>query len=222
MAEDVILLAGTTVEHQTTGGAWKLIPSLTSIGEMGEMSEPKEKTTLADRMKKYGSGLRDAPDKTLQGQYVPKQESGDEYYADYMLQQEFLTRCKNEEEFNMRVNHPDGEVTGFTFKALGFKFPDNNQEEWKLWEVGGKQNGRPIYSVSVTAGPVSASPVQAVLTVSPASLNAAEMGTVTWTSSDVAKATVSASGLITKVAAGSVVISAEVRGVKGSATVVVS
>lgn len=221
--EDVILLAGTLVEHEVAG-VWKLIPSLTNIGETGEMSEPKEKTNLANRIKRYGSGLRDAPDKTLQGQYIPKQEIADPHYADYVLQQEFLTRCKNEEEFNMRIKWPDGEVTGFLFKSLGFKFPEGNQEEWKLWEVGGKQNSRPVYSVTVAGSTaLSSTPIQLTVAVTPVNLTPVEYGGVKWSSSDVTKATVNATtGLVTRVAAGSVTISAEVRGVTGSLAVTVS
>jgi hypothetical protein len=222
MAEDVTLLAGTIVEHETAPGVWAVAPSLTSIGETGEMSEPKEKTTLADRIKRYGSGLRDAPDKTLQGQYIPVQQSGDENYANYVLQQAFIQRCRNEEEFNMRIKWPDNTVAGFLFKSFGFKITDGTQEDWKMWEVAGKQNSRPVWTVTVT-GPatVAATPIQLSITTVP-SLNAAEIGTVTWKSSDTASATVSASGLVTKVGTGAVTITAEVRGVVGSLAVTVS
>lgn len=222
MAEDVILLAGTIVKHETAPGVWAIAPSLTSIGETGEMSEPKEKTNLANRIKRYGSGLRDAPDKTIQGQYIPKQESGDEHYADYVLQQAFIKRCRNEEEFNMRIEWPDGEITGFLFKSLGFKFTEGTQEDWKMWEVAGKQNSRPVYAVTVSGPATVTTTSQLTVATIPEGLTAAEMGTVTWTSSDPLKATVSTSGLVTKVAAGTVNIVAEVRGVVGSLAVTVS
>ena len=80
---DVILIAGTIVEHKTVAGEWKRAPRLTAIGAIGEQAEPKEKTTLEDTIRKYDSGLRDAPDKNLTGQYIPVKESGDEYYDDY-------------------------------------------------------------------------------------------------------------------------------------------
>jgi hypothetical protein len=223
MAEDVILNAGTTVEHQLADGTWKRIPKVTVLGAVGEQSEPKEKTTLEDKIKKYGSGLRDAPDKNMQGNYIPVQAIGDDHYDDYLLQQEFITRCRNEEEFNVRVKWSDGEITGFLFKALGFQFNDGNQEEWKMWTVNGKQNSRVVYGVTV-AGPttVSASPIQLTVTVVPTGLAAADYGVVKWTSSDVTKATVSAAGLVTKVATGSVTITADVRGVTDTHVVTVS
>ncbi len=221
MAEDVTLLAGTVVEHETAPGVWAVAPSLTSIGETGEMSEPKEKTTLADRMKRYGSGLRDAPDKTLQGQYIPAQQVGGEYYDEYVLQQAFIQRCRNEEEFNMRVKWPDNTVAGFLFKSFGFKITDGTQEDWKMWEVAGKQNSRPVWTVTVNGTAAITTSSQLSIETVPL-LNAAEIGTVTWKSSDTAKATVSASGLVTKVGTGAVTITAEVRGVVGSLAVTVS
>lgn len=222
MSEDVILNAGTTVEHQIANGSWKRIPKVTVLGAVGEQSEPKEKTTLEDRIKKYGSGLRDAPDKNMQGNYIPVQESGDEYYDDYLLQQEFITRARNEEEFNVRVNWSDGEVTGFLFKALGFQFNDGNQEEWKMWTVNGKQNSRVIYGVTVSGAATVAAAATTQLSADWIPANVVETGEVTWTSSNESTATVSESGLVTGVAAGTVIITAEIRGVVGSLEVTVT
>lgn len=224
MSEDVILIAGTTVEHQLANGTWKRAPRLTSIGVVGEMSEPKEKTTLEDTSKVYGSGLQDAADKTFNGQYIPPQEMADQYYDDYLLQQEFITRCRNKEEFNMRVNWPDGEVSGFLVKTLGFQFTEMTQEDWKMFTVNGKQNSTVIYGVSLsgTATVAVAGTTQLSYATVPAVMTDKQRGTVTWTSSDVTKATVDDNGLVTGVAAGAVVITAEIRGVVGSLAVTVT
>lgn len=222
MSEDVILNAGTTVEHQLANGTWQRAPRITVLGAVGEQSEPKEKTTLEDRIKKYGSGLRDAPDKNMQGNYIPVQELADEYYAEYVLQQAFINRCRNQEEFNVRVNWSDGEVTGFLFKALGFQFNDGNQESWKMWTVNGKQNSRVIYNVTVTGTATIAVAATTQLTAGWIPSDVVDTGEITWTSSDIAKATVSETGLVTGVAAGVVIITAEIRGVVGSLEVTVS
>ena len=222
MSDDVFLNAGTTVEHQLANGTWQRAPRITVLGAVGEQSEPKEKTTLEDRIKKYGSGLRDAPDKNMQGNYIPVQELADEYYADYVLQQAFINRCRNQEEFNVRVNWSDGEVTGFLFKALGFQFNDGNQEAWKMWTVNGKQNSRVIYNVTVTGTATIAVAATTQLTAGWIPSDVVDTGEITWTSSDIAKATVSETGLVTGVAAGVVIITAEIRGVVGSLEVTVS
>ena len=227
---NVILIAGTVVEMQVTTGmttSWQEVPRLTEIGAVGEQSEPKEKTTLSDRIKKYDSGMRDAPDKNLKGQYVPLQQSGDQYFNEYTLQQAFIKRCRDEEEFNIRVKWPDGEVNGFLFKSLGFEWDAGNQEEWKMFTVNGKQNSRVVYDLTVTgtATVATAATTQLSVTTTPAGVvtnDGSDSGAVVWTSSNPLKATVDQNGLVTGVAAGVAIITAEFRGVVGELEVTVS
>lgn len=225
MSQDVILVAGTKLEHQLTDGSWQRVPKMKSVGAIGEQSEAKEKTTLEDRIKKYGSGLRDAPDKNMQGQYIPYQETGDQYYDEYLLQQEFIKRCRNEEEFNIRVRWPDGETNAFLFKSLGFEWDDSTQEDWKMFTVNGKQNSRLVYSTTVsgTETLTTGDSEQFSVSVVPATISPEEYdGEVVWSSSDDAVATVSETGLVDAVATGTTVITAEVRGVPGTLEVTVS
>ena len=226
MNSNVILIAGTTVEHETVAGpvsTWAVAPRLTEIGAIGEQSEPKEKTTLSDAIKKYDSGMRDAPDKNLKGQYVPLQEVTDQYYAEYLLQQDFITRCRNEEEFNIRVTWPDGEVNGFLFKSLGFEWDQGTQEDWKMFTTNGKQNSRVIYSTDVTgtAAVAVAATTQLLMGTIPTGIDQT-MGTVYWSSDDEAIATVDSAGLVTGVLAGTANITAEFRGVTSSLEITVS
>jgi hypothetical protein len=223
-----VLLAGTIVEHKTTGGEWKRIPRLTTIGAVGEQSEPKEDTTLEDDIRTYGSGLRDAPDKNLSGQYIPKKESGDELYDDYLLQQEFFDRLKCEEEFDMRVTYPDGDVYGWLHKAFGFQIDEGTQEDWKMWTSNGKQNTRVIYTsdLTITGGDTVAALADLAVALESARTGL-NLGTVVWSSSDELIATVVAgvdttTATVTGVAAGSVTITAEARGVAATLDVTVT
>lgn len=226
MSQDVILVAGTRFEQQLPSGGWQRVPRMTSIGAVGEQAEAKEKTTLEDRIKKYGSGLRDAPDKNMKGQYVPYQETGDTYFDEYTLQQSFITRCRNEEEFNVRVIWPDGETNGFLYKALGFEFDDSTQEDWKMFTTNGKQNSRMIYATTVSGSATmttTGGDEQFTVSVVPSTVDATEYeDDVVWSSSDETVATVSETGLVSAVATGTVTITAEVRGVPGTLEVTVS
>lgn len=228
---NVTLIAGTVVEMEKVSelgvSTWHEVPRLTEIGAVGEQSEPKEKTTLSDRIKKYDSGMRDAPDKNLKGQYVPEQPVGGQYADERTKQQDFITRCRNEEEFNIRVKWPDGDVNGFLFKSLGFEFDQGSQEDWKMFTVNGKQNSRVIYDLTVSGTAtvaVSATTQLSVVTV-PADIQVNDgtgNSTVRWLSSDPLKATVDDNGLVTGVAAGTTIITAEFRGVVGELEVTVS
>lgn len=228
---NVTLIAGTVVEMEKVSelgvSTWHEVPRLTEIGAVGEQSEPKEKTTLSDRIKKYDSGMRDAPDKNLKGQYVPEQPVGGQYADERTKQQDFITRCRNEEEFNIRVKWPDGDVNGFLFKSLGFEFDQGSQEDWKMFTVNGKQNSRVIYDLTVsgTATVAVAATTQLSVVTVPADIQVND-GTgnsaVRWLSSDPLKATVDDNGLVTGVAAGTTIITAEFRGVVGELEVTVS
>jgi len=228
---NVTLIAGTVVEMEKVSelgvSTWHEVPRLTEIGAVGEQSEPKEKTTLSDRIKKYDSGMRDAPDKNLKGQYVPEQPVGGQYADERTKQQDFITRCRNEEEFNIRVKWPDGDVNGFLFKSLGFEFDQGSQEDWKMFTVNGKQNSRVIYELTVsgTATVAVAATTQLSVVTVPADIQVNDgtgNSTVRWLSSDVTKATVDDNGLVTGVAAGTTIITAEFRGVVGELEVTVS
>ena len=228
---NVTLIAGNVVEMEKVSelgvSTWHEVPRLTEIGAVGEQSEPKEKTTLSDRIKKYDSGMRDAPDKNLKGQYVPEQPVGGQYADERTKQQDFITRCRNEEEFNIRVKWPDGDVNGFLFKSLGFEFDQGSQEDWKMFTVNGKQNSRVIYDLTVsgTATVTVAATTQLSVVTVPADIQVNDgtgNSTVRWLSSDPLKATVDNNGLVTGVAAGTTIITAEFRGVVGELEVTVS
>ena len=228
---NVTLIAGTVVEMEKVSelgvSTWHEVPRLTEIGAVGETSEAKEKTTLSDRIKKYDSGMRDAPDKNLKGQYVPEQPVGGQYADERTKQQDFITRCRNEEEFNIRVKWPDGDVNGFLFKSLGFEFDQGSQEDWKMFTVNGKQNSRVIYELTVsgTATVAVAATTQLSVVTVPADIQVNDgtgNSTIRWLSSDPLKATVDQNGLVTGVAAGTTIITAEFRGVVGELEVTVS
>lgn len=228
---NVTLIAGTVVEMEKVSelgvSTWHEVPRLTEIGAVGEQSESKEKTTLSDRIKKYDSGMRDAPDKNLKGQYVPEQPVGGQYADERTKQQDFITRCRNEEEFNIRVKWPDGDVNGFLFKSLGFEFDQGSQEDWKMFTVNGKQNSRVIYELTVsgTATVTVAATTQLSVVTVPADIQVNDgtgNSTVRWLSSDPLKATVDDNGLVTGVAAGTTIITAEFRGVVGELEFTVS
>ncbi len=73
-------------------------------------------------------------------QRIPPQEAGDEHYADRVLQNDWLTRCKNKESMQMRITWPNFERGEFAFKALGYKVEDASAEDWVTVTVPGKQN----------------------------------------------------------------------------------
>lgn len=227
--EDVIL-AGLCVEVYDADALpspeWFSVPNITNIGDLGETAEKKEKTNLCDTIRKYSDGLQDAPDKSIEGQYIPTQASASVYYTEWVNQQRFIKMCRAKKEFLMRVKWNDGETNSFLFKSLGSMQQSPNQAEWKMFTVAGVQNTRVLWAVDITGetAVAAASTIDLVATTDPADLllDQGTLDTTTWSSSDELIATVDANGTVTGVAAGEVTIMAEIRGVIGYHTVTVS
>ena len=91
-----------------------------------------------------------------------------------------------------------------------------------MFTVNGKQNSRVVYDLTVagTATVAVAATTQLTVTTTPAGVDTNDG--ITWTSSVPAKATVDQNGLVTGVAAGTTIITAEFRGVVGELEVTVS
>jgi hypothetical protein len=152
MSLEAILAAGTIVSYSLDleTPTYTPIPGVISVGALGITSEAKAKTTLADRQVKYGSGLRDAPDKSVKGQL----------FSSSTEQKAFITACKAEKEMLIKVEFPDkpdpdaagtGTVGTFLFKSLGYEIDDPSGEEFMMFTVPGKQNSIVDFTDPVTA-----------------------------------------------------------------------
>jgi hypothetical protein len=211
MSEDVTLAAGTIVEHfnQTTG-FWLRVPRVTSTGDTGSLADAKEKTTLEDRIKRYGAGLRDGGDKNFKGQRIPVQVTGAEHAADRVLQDDWITRCKDEEEMQMRITFPDSERALFTFKSLGYMVDDASAEDWKMFSIDGKQNSTVAWgeapvltAVAIVGTGALAAAASELVTVTNTPLDAFyEVNQDVFTSDDPSIVAVTKWGFVTGIAAG--------------------
>jgi len=145
--KDDVSLADAVVSYDTSGAldavsatTYVAIHGVTSVGELGLMAEAKDKTNLADKSKKYGAGMQDAPDKTIKGQAVPFQGADGVYLAEYTAQKAFMDVCRAKGTFMVKVEWADGETDEFLFKSLGLMIGEPKSSEWKEFSVSGKQN----------------------------------------------------------------------------------
>lgn len=226
--ENVILagLNASFYDSTATTPAWVNIPNITNVGALGETADKKEKTNLGSEIKEYGEGMLDAPDKAIQGQYIPPQASTSKYYADWERQQRFIKLCRAKQEMMFRITWKDGEVNSFLFKPLDFQFDEPDQEEWKMFTINGSQNTRMLWAVELEAETASTVAVSGTINIlaatDPEDLDIDETEAFTWSSSDETVATVDENGTVTGVAAGTATISAMIRGVTGTIDVTVT
>lgn len=209
------LLSGTVIEFQDpTSGQWYRVPRVVDPGASGEMAEPKEKTTVEETAKTYGVGLRDAPDKNLQGQVIPPQPPTGEYVNERNFQQLFFGLARDETEFPLRVTYPDLERCTVTrWQSLGFQIDAGTADGWKMWTVNGKQNSKPVWTTAPELTSVEVPDAQTVevgaelsIQVSPLPADAYYVPRHYFISSDEGVATVTQSGVITGVSAGTATI----------------
>lgn len=140
MSDEALLAAGTVAKFTTTLADPlvydKTMKGLISLGAVGKMSEPKERTVLADTEKKYGAGMEDAPDKTLKMQHYPLN----------LDQQALITAAKEKKTIYVEVQYPtpEGGTAGakaeMEFKLLGFELDDVTGEDWVMVTINAKQN----------------------------------------------------------------------------------
>ena len=116
------------------------IHGVLDVGEIGLVSEAKEKTNLEDTSMKYGAGMEDAPDKEFTGNVIPHQGADGPYLTEYNAQQTFIAACKAKTEMMIKIEYADGETDEFLFKPLGYKVSAPSSKEWKAFSVPGKQN----------------------------------------------------------------------------------
>lgn len=155
---------------------------------------------------------------------MPDQVAGSPNLQDYTDQQVFIKRCRNKEEFNVRITWPDGEINSYLFQSLGYEVDDGSQEDWKLFTVNGSQNTRTLWAIEAT--PASASIAAAAttqLTVETVPLDLDRgADVVTYSSAAEETATVDEAGLVTGVAAGTVNITSTFRGVSAVTEITVT
>jgi hypothetical protein len=139
MSDEAMLAAGTVAKFSTdlvTPDYNKIIEGLISLGAVGEMAESKERTVLADVTKKYGAGMKDAPDKTLKMQHYPLNVD----------QKAFIASAKANDTVLVQVTYPTpkggttGAIATMEFKLLGFELDDVTGEDWVMLTVNAKQN----------------------------------------------------------------------------------
>lgn len=141
MSDEAILAAGTVVKFSLTVGqtdfsAEKEIEGVISIGAVGEMSEAKERTVLKDKTKKYGAGMKDAPDKTIKFQRYPLNADQNAFVAAAIANETVMI----EVEYEAPAGASKGEVAVMEFKLLGFEKDDVTGEDWQMGTINAKQN----------------------------------------------------------------------------------
>lgn len=135
-----------------TDTGWTEVEGILSIGAVGVMASPKDKTTLKDTVKKYGSAMPDTPDKDIKMQYYKagwSETGGVPTGAEDIIranQAEFRNRAKLRENVRMKARWPKSGLEAiFDLALLGFQLDETTSEDWQMATVKAKQSGEVIW-----------------------------------------------------------------------------
>lgn len=125
------LAAGTVLAFDVgSSGVFVPLPGAITIGEVGEVSEAKEKQVLSDTIKKYGAGLADAGEATIGGQW----------YGLDAIQQSFQDACIARQAMDIQITFPNGVTAVYPFQPRGFTVDEPTGAEWLMFKAVGNKN----------------------------------------------------------------------------------
>ena len=138
MADEATLAAGTVVEYATDldTPVYVELLGVMSFGALGEMAEPKESTTLKDTNKKYGAGMKDAPDKAIKFQMWALDADQKAFVAAAIATDTLLVKVTSPAP----VGASTGKIAIMEWKLLGFESDDVTGEDWQMGTINAKQN----------------------------------------------------------------------------------
>lgn len=142
---------GSEIIGDDTG--WTETEGIMSVGAIGVMATPKDKTTLKDTTKKYGSSMPDTPDKDIKGQYYKAgwNESAPGVPATAedalrMNQKTFRDKAKLRENLRIKARWPKSGLEAIWDMALlGWQLDEATSEDWQMWTAKAKQSGEVIW-----------------------------------------------------------------------------
>lgn len=131
MSKEAILAAGTIVEFDVgMTGTGVEIEGVMSIGLSGEVKEAKDKTTLADTIKKSMGGIADPGDASIGGQFFST-APGQKAFRDAVIA---------ESDMEIKVTFPDGTTAAYEYHPRGWTIEEPTGSDIVMFKVEGSKN----------------------------------------------------------------------------------
>lgn len=133
--KEAVLAAGTIVGFElnptTAPNIYTVVDGINSFGAVGETGEAKDQTTLADKVKRYGRGMKDTPEQTVKGYH----------YVGNPNQEKFIDNAVAQISSSAKIIWPSGRQAKIDLQLLGFQMDENTAEDWESWTVQARQSG---------------------------------------------------------------------------------
>ena len=124
-----VLLGGTHSQFSTDGGVtWIPLKGAQELGDIGDIAESVECTTIDDDRKRYCDGLKDSSEKELTI-----------YFYDDADQKALIAAAKEQQTVTVRHQWPNGTRAAYDLKLLGYQIMSGSADGFMQLKVSGRQ-----------------------------------------------------------------------------------
>lgn len=129
-ASEPVLLGGTHSQFSTDEGTtWKNLKGALELGDIGDMAESVECTTIDDDRKMYCGGLKDSAEKELTVYFYP----------DDTDQPGLIEAAKSLSQVVFKHQWPNGVIAQYTLKLLGYQIVSGTADGFMQLKINGRQ-----------------------------------------------------------------------------------
>ena len=137
--KEPVLLGGTHSQFSTDGGTtWKALRGAQEIGDIGDIAESVECTTIDDSRKMYRGGLKDSSEKELTIYF----------YDDDADQKALIAAAKAQQTVTVRHQWPNGTIASYDLKLLGYQIMSGSADGFMQLRVSGRQASDVVWSTA--------------------------------------------------------------------------
>ena len=137
--KEPVLLGGTHSQFSTDGGStWKALRGAQEIGDIGDIAESVECTTIDDDRKRYRGGLKDSSEKELTIYF----------YNDDADQKALIDAAKAQQTVTVRHQWPNGTIASYALKLLGYQIMSGSADGFMQLKVSGRQASDVVWSTA--------------------------------------------------------------------------
>lgn len=147
-ASEPVLLGGTHSQFSADeGSTWKNLKGAQELGDIGDIAESVECTTVDDERKVYTGGLKDAAERELTLYF----------YENDSDQAALITAAAAHSTIKVKHQWPNGKIAAYDLKLLGYQIVSGTADGFMQLKVSGRQASDVTWSTAETASSSSGS-----------------------------------------------------------------
>lgn len=141
-ASEPILLGGTHSQFSVDeGSTWKNLKGAQELGDIGDVAESVECTTVDDERKMYTGGLKDAAERELTLYFYPDDSD----------QSALITAAKSQSTIQVKHQWPNGVIATYSLKLLGYQIVSGTADGFMQLKISGRQASDVAWTTAETA-----------------------------------------------------------------------